>query len=187
MAKRQREPESGGEASPGHHAGRVYAPSSEQLPCLVVRSTPDGFVVGRALVDASAVTWLSPTHVRPWLETRPTDVRIPALVQGNIGGNTELKPARTAKGVPVATPVAWEVLFGEAHDTSSKRAHDELGRQIRATWNGRPTWWRHNCPKKLRSGLTGTEPTLPERVATRTGEPCAHCRATEGGKKASAA
>lgn len=183
MAKRPRYdmPESGGETTPGHYGrDRMPAPSTEQLPCLVVRATADGYVVGRAIVDASAVTWLSPRHERPWIETRPQDVRIPALKEANIGGNVELKPARLVKGVPVAQTVAWHIVFGEMLDAAVHRAREELRRQFDALVKGRRSWWRHKCAKHEHNHL-------PVWLGVPLGETCPHCGATEPKPKATVA
>lgn len=146
--------------------------------CLVMRATSDGYVVGRALVEASDVEWLSPTHVRPYTETRPTDVNIPAMRQGNIGGQVELKPARFAKGVPIATQVGVEVVFGEALDAAALRAKRELKSQFDALVKTRKTWWRHLCERSKRDGWA-------QWRAVRHGQAC-DCGATET-RKASAA
>lgn len=169
MAKRRGDEASGGQTTVGHYGARIQrGPESEQLACLVVKATADGYVVGRALVDLGAVEWISPSHTRPWLETRPTDVRVPALVQGNIGGRTELRAARTAKGVPVPTTVGYEVVFGEMLDSASQRAKGELKRMIEGVVKRRRTYWRHLCAAALMQDL-------PTRIATLNGERCAHC------------
>lgn len=161
--------------------------SRRTIPCIGVDSTPDGYVVYRGTMLVESAEPLSPKHVRPWLETRPTDVKIPAVIQANIGGNTELKRARVVKGHPVLTQVGWEVVFGEAADSCADRTERELTKQTKAMWKARRTWWRHLCPKRERSGPVGTEPIMPERVAVPHDEACPYCGAVEGGKKASAA
>lgn len=174
MAKHRRGNESsGGEESPGHlgrepNRGAV----SEQLPCLVVRATPDGYAVGRALIDAGAVTWVTPTHVRPWSETRPRDVMVPAVKQANLGGNVELKPARLVKGVPVMVTTGQHVVFGESMDAAAQRSKLELRKQFDAMVRGRRVFWRHLCASKVLDGL-------PTWLGTARGEVCPHCGAAE--------
>ena len=176
MARQRRiEEPSGGETTTGHHGKRTFKPESDILPCLVVRATPDGYVVGRALVEASGVEWISPTHVRPWTETRPTDVRVPAQMVGVFGGQAELKPARTAKGVPVATQVGVHVVFGELLDAAAHRAKGELKRMFDALLKARRSYSRHLCATN--EAGDSVSPADPSRLwrALPLGEPCPHC------------
>lgn len=146
----------------------------------MVRATPDGYVVGRALVDVAAVEWLSPTHVRPHHKNLPTDVRIPAMKQGAVGGQVELKPARLAKGRPVPTQVGVEVIFGEALDATALRASRELKAIFAAMVKSRRTYWRHLCTAKIT--VTGADEWFTLR-STPHGEAC-ECGATEAKRSA---
>lgn len=150
----------------------------EQLPCLVIRSTPDGYTVGRALVDENGVQWLSPTHVRDWTETRPVDLVLKAEKWVTEGGGVELRPKRVAKGSPVYTTVGQHVVFGEALDSAAHRARLELRKMFDAVARGRRVYWRHLCGDALVKDL-------PTWVGVPRGEACPHCGHAE--KKASAA
>lgn len=156
------------------------SPKPEQLTCLVIKSTPDGYVVGRGVAVAESIEWLSPTHTREWLETRPKDITITAEKWANEDGTVTLKPKRVNKGAPVPTVVGYQVVFGELFDSAAHRAKGELSRQMKAVLQARKTYWRHLCSKQLRDGLPTWAPTLH-------GEACAICGATQDNKKASAA
>lgn len=151
---------------------------AEQLLCLVVRSTADGFAVGRALIDANAVQWVTPSHARPWLETRPVDVVVSAEKWANEDGTVTLKPKRVNKGSPTLTTVGTHVVFGEAFDSAAHRAKGELKKMFDAALRSRRATWRHLCPEQKAVDL-------PVWVGTPVGEACAHCGKAE--RKASAA
>lgn len=148
---------------------------TEQLPCLVVKSTPDGYAVGRGLASADSIEWLSPTHTREWLETRPKDITVTAEKWANEDGTVTLKPTRVNKGAPVPTRVGYHIVFGELYDSAAHRAKGELAKMLNATLKGRRTYWRHRCPVQSFN-------ELPLWSATPNGEVCSHCGATEGGK-----
>jgi hypothetical protein len=133
-----------------------------------MRSTPDGIVVGRALVDAGDVVWLSPTHVRDWLETRPQDVVLTAEKWVNPDGTVTLKPKRVAKGTPVQTIVGSHIVFGESFEAASRLAQQELKKQALAVMKHRRQYWRHLC-------ATALTRDLPTWIGTPRGEVCAHC------------
>ncbi len=145
----------------------------------MLRSTPDGIVVGRALVDASDVVWLSPVHTRDWLETRPQDVVVSAEKWVTETGAVELRPKRVNKGAPVPTIVGQHIVFGESMDAAALRAKAELKKQFDATVKYRRSWWRHLCGSALTKNL-------PTWVGTPRGEACAHCARTEKAKERAA-
>lgn len=155
-------------------AKRKPEASTETETCwaVVFKKTPDGFVVGRALVAMDGVEWCSPTHVRDVQETRPQDVVLKAEKVLNEAGLVELKPKRVAKGVPVLTTVGKQVVFGEQHDTSAKRARDELTELMKREWKVTAPHWRHLCAESKLSGL-------PMLLSTRVGRACTHCGLTE--------
>jgi len=178
MAKRpwREQRESGGDASTGHHgAPGLHAPISEQLSCLVVKSTPDGYAVGRALVADADVTWLTPMHHREWLETRPQDVVVAAEKWANEDGTVTLKPTRTNKGTPIQTVVGHHLVFGESADATAHRAKGELKKLFDTIIKSKRAYWRHKCPSQLLKDL-------PLWAATPRGEACAHCGLQEGRK-----
>ena len=157
------------------------APRPEQLSCIVLRSTPDGYAVGLSTVAADSVEWLTPTHVREHHETRPKDDVLRAEKWVNEDGSVTLKPKRVAKGAPTLTVVGTQVVFGEALDAMAHRAKGALKAQVAALLKSRKSHWRHLCAAAVPPGA------LPLWRPTPHGEACAQCGAAEGGKKASAA
>lgn len=150
---------------------------SEVLSAVVLMRTPDGYVVGRAVVDAKDVEWISPKYVRDVQETRPQDIVLKAEKWANEDGTVTLKSKRVAKGTPVLQTVAKQVVFGEGFDAMAQRARAELKAQALAVSKQYTEHWRHICPDTL------TEWGLPMQVALPVGKPCQQC----GLKKASAA
>jgi hypothetical protein len=162
---------------PGHHHNDKPHIASELLPCLVIRATADGYVVGRGLCDAGVVEWLSPTHVREWMETRPKDIVLTAEKWANEDGSVTLKPKRVARGTPVPTLVGHHIAFGESMDAAALRANGELRKQFDAMVRNRISYWRHLCGESLQNGL-------PLWLGTPRGESCRHCGAEEPKPKA---
>lgn len=140
----------------------------ETALAVVFRKTPDGYVVGRAVVSVADIEWLSPTHVRDWQETRPVDMVLKSEKVLDEGGRVVLKPVRTVKGKPVLTTVGKHVVFGELPDSAVQRAKEELQSQVLAELRRSAPQWRHLCAERKRDGL-------PLWLAQPLGQACVHC------------
>lgn len=141
---------------------------SEVTLAVVFRKTPDGYVVGRALVPLDGVEWISPTHTRDWQETRPTDIPRKTEKVRDENGLVTLRPASVVKGKPRDTVVGRHVVFGESPDAAVDRAKRELQLQVAAELARNAPTWRHLCREQLIDGL-------PTWAATPVGAECVHC------------
>ena len=147
---------------------------SEVLSALVLMRTPDGYVTGRALVEAKDVEWLSPKHVRDVQETRPHDIVLKAEKVLDDEGHVQLRPKRVAKGTPVLETVGKQVVFGEMLEAATLRARTELKAMVFSLSRNRTPFWQHLCAEAQH------EPSkLPLKLSSPKGRPCAACGETE--------